>query len=366
MGLSVGGRLYLSGHTASEFDKIEKRILVRGDMVMQARTAYKKIGAILEAAGGSFSDVVRIVEYLKPDGIERYGEAVAVRKEVFGSHQPTVNTVPVKSLLRADAFIEIEITAVTPSHQKTIERSAAESDKSSGLIFLPTIMPLDRDGNLVGANDIVAQTEVIFSTAERMLRNLGLSLDQVVKTVEYISPAGLADYRRTGDVRRSFLGPVYPAAAGIVMPRLIHPEALIQYDFIASRDTPIAINPGWSRYDKLTYNPGVRAGDILFLAGQGSVNPETGEVEYLGNIGNQAEYIYDNIFKVIQATGGTTRNLIKTIEYVVPGALSNYRDVGAVRSQALSEPFPVSTGLVCDALLRQDMLLEVDPLAVIG
>ena len=199
-----------------------------------------------------------------------------------------------------------------------------------------------------------------------MLRNLGLSLEQVVKTVEYISPDGLADYRRTGDVRRSFLGPVYPAAAGIVMPRLIHPEALIQYDFIASRDTPIAINPGWSRYEKLTYNPGVRAGDILFLAGQGSVNPETGDVEYRGDIGSQAEYIYNNILKVIKAAGGSTQNLVKTIEYVVPGALSAYRDVGIVRSQVLSEPFPASTGLICEALLRQDMLLEVDPLAVLG
>ncbi len=175
--------------------------MVRGDIATQARTAYKKIGAILEAAGGSFSDVVRIVEYLKPDGIERYGETAAVRKEVFGSHHPTVNTVPVKSLLRADAFIEIEITAVTRNHQKTIEQPAREANKSSGLIFLPTIMPLDRDGNLVGINDIVAQTEVIFSTAERMLRDLDLSLEQVVKTVEYISPDGLADYRRTGEVR---------------------------------------------------------------------------------------------------------------------------------------------------------------------
>ena len=103
--------MYLSGHTASEFDKTKKHIVVHGDMATQVRTAYEKIGAILEAAGGSFSDVVRIVEYLKPEGIERYSETAAVRSEVFGSNSPTVNTVPVKSLLRPDALIEIEVTA---------------------------------------------------------------------------------------------------------------------------------------------------------------------------------------------------------------------------------------------------------------
>ena len=34
------------------------------------------------------------------------------------------------------------------------------------------------------------------------------------------------------------------------MPRLVHPEALIQYDFIATRDTPLAVNPGWTRYQR--------------------------------------------------------------------------------------------------------------------
>jgi len=333
-------------------------------MATQVRTAYEKIGAILEAAGGSFSDVVRIVEYLKPEGIERYSETAAVRSEVFGSNSPTVNTVPVKSLLRPDALIEIEVTAATHNSRETVQ-PASGAKESAGLVFLPTIMPLDRDGNLIGANDIVAQTEAVFSAAATMLRDFDLGLEHVVKTVDYISPDGLANYRDTGDVRRSFLGPVYPAAAGIPMPQLIQPEVLIQYDFIASRDTPVAINPGWSRYEKLTYNPGVRAGDILFLAGQGSMNPETGDVEYRGDIGSQAEYIYGNILKVIKAAGGSTRNLVKTIEYVVPSALSNYRDVGIVRSQVLSEPFPASTGLICEALLRQDMLLEVDPLAVL-
>ena len=111
LGLKSPAGVYLSGHTASEYDPVAKRIVVRGGMTEQVRTAWAKIGAILDAAGLGFENVVRVVEYLRPEGIERYAEAAAVRQEVFGAHQPVVNTVPVKSLLRPEAFIEIEVTA---------------------------------------------------------------------------------------------------------------------------------------------------------------------------------------------------------------------------------------------------------------
>jgi enamine deaminase RidA (YjgF/YER057c/UK114 family) len=79
----------------------------------------------------------------------------------------------------------------------------------------------------------------------------------------------------------------------------------------------------------------------------------------------QAEFIYNNIFKVIAAAGGKPENLVKTIEYVTPEALARYREVGALRSRQLSKPYPAATGLICQRLLRPDMLIEVDPFAVL-
>ena len=135
LGLKTATGAYLSGHTASEHDPATRRMVVRGSMTDQVRTAYAKIGAILEAAGYGYGDVVRIVEYVKPEGIERYAEAAAVRAEVFGAHQPTVNTGPVKALLRPDAFIEIEVTA-----------GPAIRD-SAGVVFLPSVQPTRSPSN---------------------------------------------------------------------------------------------------------------------------------------------------------------------------------------------------------------------------
>jgi enamine deaminase RidA (YjgF/YER057c/UK114 family) len=198
-----------------------------------------------------------------------------------------------------------------------------------------------------------------------MLAALGLGFDRVVKTVDYLTPAALAAYKATGRVRRDHLGPVYPGAAGILMPRLVHDEALIQYDFIATRDTPVAVNPGWTRYQKLTYSPAVRAGKLLFMSGQGALDPATERVVFEGDVVAQAEYTYRNVLEVIGAAGGGPQHLMKTIEYVTPAGLARYRDVAGVRARLLREPYPASTGLVCEALLRPEMLIEIDPFAIL-
>jgi len=365
LGIDVGDGIYLSGHTASAYDKELDRITIKGDMAEQARTAYSKIAAILEGVGKSFGDVVRVVEYVKPEGIERYAEAAAIRTELFGNHRPAVNTVPVKALLRPDAFIEIEITAGPVGSETSFGSGLPVARESSGVVFLPTVQAINENGEIIGAGDVVAQTAAIFEKAKKMLEKLGLGFDSIVKTLDYITPEALTNYRGTGRVRKEFLGPVYPGAAGILMPRLLHPEALIQYDFIASRDQTVAVNPGWDRYEKLTYSPGVRAGKLLFLSGQGSLDPSTERIVHDGDVVAQAEYTYNNILKVIEAGGGKPENLVKTIEYVTPAALERYREVGALRAKQLSQPYPAATGLICEALLRPEMQIEIDPFAVL-
>jgi enamine deaminase RidA (YjgF/YER057c/UK114 family) len=365
LGVRAGDRAYLSGHTASEFDPTTKRMVVRGGMRDQVRTAYAKVGAILEGAGMSFADVVRVVEYVKPEGIERYAEAASVRAEVFGASRPAVNTVPVKALLRPDAFIEIEVTAGGKGAATEVEAGLPVARESAGIVFLPSVLPTDAAGKIVGAGDVVAQTRAIFERAGRMLSALGLGFDRVVKTLDYLTPAALANYKLTGRVRKEFLGPVYPGAAGIIMPRLMHPEAMIQYDFIATRDVPVAVNPGWERYKKLTYGPGVRAGKLLFLSGFGALDPVTERVVHEGDVAAQAEYTLQSVLKVVEAAGGSAADIVKTVEYVTPAALPRYREVAGVRSRLLRAPLPASTGLVCEALLRPEMLIEIDPFAIL-
>ena len=372
LGLVLGpDRATLSGHSASEYDPDRSRIVVNGDMADQTRTAYRKIRTILAAAGLGFEDVVRVVENVTVAGMDHYAAAEAVRGEVFGPHRPAVNTVVVHRLLRPAALIEIEVTADRGGGracgaQGSGAREAYAPARSAGdIVYLSTVLPYDDAGELVGEGDPEAQVRQIFRNADRVLRACGLGMGDVVKTLEMIRPEALEGYRYTGRPRREYLGPVYPGAAGILQDRVARDDrVLISYDFTASRAPAAAVNPGWDRYQRLTYSPAVRSGDMLFMSGQAALDPETGRALFPGDVAAQAEYTYSNILKVLEAAGMGPRNLIKTIEYVTPEGLAGYRGVAGVRRRLLAEPWPASTGALCHSLLRKEFLIEIDPTAM--
>jgi enamine deaminase RidA (YjgF/YER057c/UK114 family) len=370
LGLNAGRHTMLSGHSASEYDASTREMVVRGGMREQARTAWAKIAAILEAGRRSLAEVVRVVEYVTPEGIERYAEPVAVRSELLGDNRPAVSVVVVNRLLRPQALIEIEVEAELteeppPSAERGWPPASAPARASGGPVYLSSILPLDDTGAVIAPGDLVEQARAIYRRAASLLSALGLGMDRVVKTVDYLSPAALPDYRKTGAVRREFLGPVYSAATGIIMKRVAHRDAMLQVDFIASRHPPAAVNPGWARYAELTYSPAVRAGDMLFIAGQTALDPYRATPAHPGDVAAQAAYVYENILQVLAAAGGGPEHLVKTVEYITAAALERYREVASVRSRMLRAPFPVSTGCVCETLLRPEYLIEVDALAII-
>jgi enamine deaminase RidA (YjgF/YER057c/UK114 family) len=155
----------LSGHSASEYDPGAREMIVKGGMREQARTAWAKIRAILEAGKRSLADVVRVVEYVAPEGIERYAEARAVRGELFGENRPALNTVVVNRLLRPQALIEIEVETEPADTPLRAERGWPPARVADGFVYLSSILPLDDAGAVIAPGDPVAQTRAIFERA---------------------------------------------------------------------------------------------------------------------------------------------------------------------------------------------------------
>lgn len=360
LGLDTPAGVFLSGSTAAEYDAPSEAIIIKGGMADQARTAYAKVAALLDAAGRTPSDVVRVVEYVTPAGLDAYADAAGARAEFFGAHQPTVNTVPISKLLRSDALIEIEIVAgeVAPA-------ATGDARESAGIIYLPTILPTDAAGNIVSPGDVIGQTDYILQKAGKMLAKLGSDLSHVVMTVDFLTSAARKDYKRSGEPRFAHLGPVYPGAAGIMQERLLHPDALVQYDITATRDTPAPIDPGWERYKTLSYSAGVRAGKLVFMSGQGAMDPVKLDFHYVGDVVAQTEFIYGNVLKVLEVAGGNADNLVKTAEFITPASIEDYKGVADVRKRMFKQPFPASTGVACKALLKREMSIEVIPFAIL-
>lgn len=103
------GWLHVSGIIA--FDKDGK--LVGGDDVRkQAERVLQNMGAVLEKAGATFADVVKVNVYLA-----RIGDRAAVnemRQRFFGDARPASTLVEVSKFVIPDALLEIDCVARVP------------------------------------------------------------------------------------------------------------------------------------------------------------------------------------------------------------------------------------------------------------
>lgn len=103
-----GGYLFISGLIARDPDTGE--IEGKGDIVAQTDFIFQRIGKILEAAGGSFDDVVKTTDYVTT--LEGYRETAEVRRKYFKNGFPTATGVVVKALVNPEALIEIDAIAI--------------------------------------------------------------------------------------------------------------------------------------------------------------------------------------------------------------------------------------------------------------
>ncbi len=376
LGLREGDAAWTSGHTAAAHDVDVGKMTVSGTMMQQARKAYEKVLTILAGAGLSAADVTRVTENVTLSGLADYEAAAAVRREVFGEHQPAVSTVVVERLVRRAAFLEVELHAVrgggallraaSERREAGMWTASAVREGTDGAVHLPTVVPLDAAGEVVHPGDVVGQYAYCLDRAAALLAAVGLSLDAVVSTYDYSTPETRLSYRRTAGPRAERLGGagVYPAAGGILMSRLHRPGVLVALDVTASRHPLVGVNPGWSRYDTLTYSPGVRAGRTLYMSGFASLDMDTQQVLFPGDIGAQAEVTYGSVLHLLEHEGLDAGDLLATTEYCVESALAQYRAVAPVRERLLRPPWPASTGAICKELLRPEMLLEVLPTAL--
>ena len=108
-----GNMLYISGTDATEIDLQAGKLVIKGDIVQQYRTIFLKMKMILDAAGGTFDDVVWTCDYIRTK--EGYKGTAAVRREFFGASFPASTGIVVQDLLSKDALVEMDAVAMLGS-----------------------------------------------------------------------------------------------------------------------------------------------------------------------------------------------------------------------------------------------------------
>ena len=110
LGVSVpAGRLvFISGTVAMDDDG---QVVGLGDMETQSRYVFEQIGKLLQEAGATFDNVVKITTFVTD--LTDYGKFSSVRQEVFGDGPyPASSTVKVAGLVVDGLLLEVEAIAV--------------------------------------------------------------------------------------------------------------------------------------------------------------------------------------------------------------------------------------------------------------
>lgn len=98
-------------------------------------------------------------------------------------------------------------------------------------LYVSGQIALDRDGAVVGKDDLKAQTRQVFENLKAALAAAGATLDHVVKITVFMTD--VSDLQAFREVRNSYFTKDLPASSLVQVVRLVRPELLIEIEAVA-------------------------------------------------------------------------------------------------------------------------------------
>ena len=108
-GIRLGDLVFTSGQVAMDSGG---NLVGAGDCEAQSRQVMANVRAIVEAAGSSMQDVVKITCFLTD--VKDYPAYSKVRSETWPHDPPASSTVMITELVRPDLLVEVEAIARVP------------------------------------------------------------------------------------------------------------------------------------------------------------------------------------------------------------------------------------------------------------
>lgn len=121
---------------------------------------------------------------------------------------------------------------------------------------------------------------------------------------------------------------------------------------ISSPEAPKAIGP---------YSPAIRAAGMVFISGQISIDPATGEL-VSGGIAAQTEQVMKNLKALLAAAGSGFEQVVKTTVYLK--TMSDFAAMNEVYGRYFAAS-PPARATVAVAGLPKDALVEIEMVALL-
>ncbi len=109
------------------------------------------------------------------------------------------------------------------------------------------------------------------------------------------------------------------------------------------------------------YSQAIRAGDLVFTAGQLGLDPATGEFSG-DDVGTQAERALANLAAILDAAGSGMDRLVKVTVFLAD--IGDWPAVNEVYARLIPEPFPARSAFAVKDLPR-GALVEIEAVAMV-
>ena len=110
------------------------------------------------------------------------------------------------------------------------------------------------------------------------------------------------------------------------------------------------------------YSQGIKAGGFLFISGQIPIDPATGEIVQ-GDTAAQADRVLHNIRNIIEDSGATLRDVVKTTIYLAD--MDDFAAVNEVYARYFDSE-PPARATVQVSRLPKDVRVEIEAVAWTG
>ncbi len=107
------------------------------------------------------------------------------------------------------------------------------------------------------------------------------------------------------------------------------------------------------------YSPAVRAGEFIYVSGQGPVDPETNQFSF-GDIRHETRVVLGNVQRILEGCGSSMKDVVKCNVYLLNG--DDFAAMNEVYGEFFGNDKPARTTIECKFANKQ-MKVEIDCVA---
>ena len=108
---------------------------------------------------------------------------------------------------------------------------------------------------------------------------------------------------------------------------------------------------------------GFRVGDLVIVSGQAALD-EQGNVVGAGDFDAQAEQVFHNLSRVLEAGGSSLERIVKVTIFLTD--MGNFPKIVELRGKWFTPPYPADTIVEVTSLALPELEIEIEAIAVAG